>query len=405
MDLKSASEVILRTHISALTHNTRANALLLESGPGIGKSDVVFQTTAKLAAAINKPCGLVQFMLATISSVDVRGFMLPVKSATGLDTIFSTPPWYPVKTNIQIVSPQGKWYRPGRFGYEKMRVEFAKEWPEAAAPDYMPEVGILFLDEFGQAEDDVKKAAAELLYKGSVGTTELLPGWRVVAAQNRMSDRSGVLRELMFLVNRRCRLSVDANLPAWLEWANKQATPPHYMTMSFAQQNPDIVFRESVPEGTDPFCTPRTLCLLDKDMMALRSEEDIQHDRLPIDDIAREVAAGWIGAGAAAMFFTHLKYADEIPTMDQVERDPSRAKLPEKRDAQMVCAYMLAHRITEENVKSVMVYVNRLVVEMQVLFAAAACAVENRAKILISEPSYSVQWVLKNKELLIASRE
>jgi hypothetical protein len=411
MDLKSASEVILRTQLASLQHNTRANALLLESGPGIGKSDTVFQTAAKLARSVNKPVGLVQFMLATISSVDVRGFMLPVKGASSLDTIFSTPPWYPAKSNTHVVEPNGIWHKPG-----ELRTATGKPWQEqppfiegvARGPSTwdgeVPDVGILFLDEFGQAEDDVKKAAAELLYKGAVGTTELPVGWRVIAAQNRMSDRSGVLRELMFLVNRRCRLSIDASLPAWLEWANKQTIPPHYLTISFAQQHPGIVFRESVPEGTDPFCTPRTLCLLDKDLSALRSEEDISHDRLPFDPIAREVASGWIGPGAGAQFFTHLKYSDEIPLIADIENDPARAKLPEAKDAQMVCAYMLAHNITEANAQQIMAYINRLVVEMQVLSVAAISAVENRAKLIVSEPAY-VQWLMKNKELLVASRE
>jgi hypothetical protein len=55
-----------------------------------------------------------------------------------------------------------------------------------------------------------------------------------------MSDRSGVMRELMFIVNRRCKLNIDASLPAWLNWAQSQPdhSRPHYLTMSFAQKNP-----------------------------------------------------------------------------------------------------------------------------------------------------------------------
>lgn len=407
MDLSAASTVILRTHTAAIAHNTRANALLLESGSGVGKSDTVFQTTAKLAKALNKPCGLVQFMMATIASVDVRGFMLPVKGTganASLDTIFSTPPWYPVKANTWVYEPtpsgrlednqpatkednSGKWHKPGTWTGD------------------MPEYGIMFLDEFGQAEDDVKKCAAELIYKGAVGTTELPVGWRVIAAQNRLSDRSGVLRELMFLVNRRCRLSIDASLPAWLEWANHQPlhVQPHYLTMSFAQQNPDIVFRDTVPDGSDPFCTPRTLCLMDWDLKALRSEEDISKNSLPMDDISREVMAGWIGGPAAAQYMTHLKYVDQLPTIEQIERDPDKAKLPEKRDAQMVAAYMLAHGVSEKNAKKILTYLFRLNIEMQVLCISTICTTDSRAKVILSEPDY-IKWLTKNKDLLVASR-
>ena len=408
MDLISASKVILRTHLAALDHNTRANALMLEGGPGVGKSDTVFQTVEKLAQATNQPCGLVQFMLATISSVDVRGFMLPTKGPTGVDTVFSTPPWYPVRANTWVCEPGANgvvWHKPGTW------------------QDDLPSIGVLFLDEFGQAEDEVKKPAAELMYKGAVGTAELPIGWRVIAAQNRVSDRSGVLRELMFLVNRRCRLSIDASLPAFLEWANKQPehVRPHYMTLSFAQQNPDIVFQEKVPDGSDPFCTPRTLCLMDKDLKALRHSE-VEHHKpaiqrhpemaaevadynaaLPMDDIAREVAAGWIGGGAAAQFFTHLKYGEEIPTIAEIEADPEKAKCPDKRDAQMVASYMLSHSVTEKNAKQVLKYMHRFNVEMQVLFIHTTCMTDTRAKYIVSEPLY-MQWLGKHKETLMASR-
>jgi len=390
MNLEDAKTVMVRTHLAALKQEHRANGLYLESGPGIGKSEGAFQATEQLAKTLGEPAAITQFMLATISSVDVRGFMLPVKGANGsLDTIFSIPPWFPTLANISVVEPNGKWHKPGT-------------WTGT-----VPRVGNLFLDEFAQAEDEIKKPAAELIYKGNVGTCTLPDGWRVIAAGNRVTDRSGVLRELMFLVNRRCRLSIDASLPAWLDWASRQDDKdrPHYLTMSFAQKNPDLVFRDSVPEGTDPFCTPRTLCLMDKDLAALRSEADVDHDRLPLDGIAREVAAGWIGQGAAAQFYTHLKYADQLPDISDIEKDPAKAKCPDGRDAQMVCGYMLAHNVNEKNAGAILRYMNRLNIEMQVLTIRAISAPqqENRTKAIVVQPEY-IQWLMKNRDLLTASR-
>lgn len=389
MDIAAAQQVMVRTHIAALRNEQRANGLYLESGPGIGKSDGAFQATELLAKTLDEPAGITQFMLATISSVDVRGFMLPVKGTNPgeLATLFSTPPWFPALNNTWICEPEGKWHRPGTY------------------QGALPRVGNLFLDEFAQAEDEVKKPAAELIYKGNVGTCELPMGWRVIAAGNRVTDRSGVLRELMFLVNRRCRLSIDASLPAWLDWANKQppASHPHYLTMSFAQKNPDLVFRDTVPEGTDPFCTPRTLCLADKDLIALRSGDDEKNDRLPTDSVSREVAAGWLGGACAAQFFTHIKYADQLPDIADIERDPDKAKCPDGRDVQMVAAYMLAHHVTEKNAGQVLKYLNRLNIEMQVLAVRAISAQIERAKALVSNPLYMV-WLSKHKDLLVASQ-
>lgn len=388
MDINSAKRVLQRTHIAAIEAHERANGAYLESPPGLGKSEGVMQYVQAMAAEAGEPVGVVPFMLATISSVDVRGFMLPQKGQNGaLDTVFSTPPWYPVKANMHVVTPDGVWHKPGTWD------------------NVLPRIGVLFLDEFGQAEDEVKKPAAELLLKGNVGTFELPLDWRVVAAGNRLTDRSGVMRELMFIVNRRCRLSVDPSLPAWGLWADAQpdGKRPHYLTRSFAQKNPDIVFQDKVPAGADPFCTPRSLCLMDKDLRALRSAEDIAKDRLPLDPDAREVAAGWIGGGSAAQFFTHLKYADELPDIADIEKDPAGAKLPPNRDAQMVAGYMLAHNITEKNASAMMRYINRMHVEMQVLSVRAITAQPKPSLYVVNTTEFG-KWLGKHKDLLIASR-
>ncbi len=396
MDISAAQQVMVRTHLAALKNEERASGLYLESGPGIGKSDGTFQACALLAKEINEPVGIVQEMLATYSAVDVRGFMMPVKGVNGgLDTIFSTPAWFPVKHNTYVVEPLGG----GGAG--------AVRWhPTGTWDGPLPRVGVVFLDEFAQAEDEVKKSSAELVLKGRVGTCELPLGWRVVAAGNRTSDRSGVMRELMFIVNRRCRLAIDASLPAWLKWAN--ALPdekrPHYLTISFAQKNPDIVFREAVPDGTDPFCTPRTLCLMDRDLKALRGDSDIAHDRLPLDAVAGEVMAGWIGDAAAAQFKTHVKYIDALPDIEDVVKDPRGAKCPEGRDVQMVAAYMLAHHVNEKTAKPIMQYITRLNIEMQALAIRAVTQGKDsaRSSAMFAVPEFTA-WLMKNKELLTAS--
>lgn len=387
MNIEEAKAVTLRTHIAALKKGERANGRYFVSGPGIGKSEGVVQETQELAKILGEPVGIVVEMLASYSSVDVRGFMLPVKAADGtLDTIWSTPSWYPKIQNMRVVEPNGTWHEMG-------------EWKGA-----VPRVGNLFLDEFAQAEEEVQKPAAELILNGRVGTSVLPRGWQVISAGNRVSDRSGVMRELMFLVSRRCRLAISASVPAWLDWASRQPdhNRPHYMTVSFAQKEPDIVFRDRVPDGTDPFCTPRTLCLMDKDLQALRSDADLEHDRIPTDNIAREVCAGWIGDGAAAQFFTFLKYADELPDLEDIERDPAKAKLPKGQDAQMVCAYMLAHRVTEENSSAIVKYITRLSREMQILAVKATMANPERAKALYAAKEYNT-WLMNNKDVIKAS--
>ena len=394
MNLIEAKSVLHRTHIAALGANTRANGIHMSSPPGVGKSDMAEEYAGDLSVTIGEPVGMVIFMLATVTSADVRGFMMPVKPLNGgslLDTVFSRPPWFPTAGTMRV-------FEPDRQGGYTLHEEGTWTGP-------VPRVGVLFLDEFSQADDDVKKPAAELVYKGAVGTAKLDKGWRVLSAGNRMKDRSGVGRELMFIVNRRGLINVEASLPAWRAWAARQPVSkrPHYLTVSFAEKNPDVVFSDAVPEGSDPFCTPRSLCMLDTDLRALRTPDDIARDGMPLDDVTREMAAGYVGQGAAAQYYTHLKYADELPSIDDIVRDPRSARLPPKRDAQMVAAFMLAHNIHEDIVNPVMLYVERLGIEMQGLMVRTMLSNPTTARIITSSPACN-RWLARNKDILLASR-
>jgi hypothetical protein len=175
------------------------------------------------------------------------------------------------------------------------------------------------------------------------------------------------------------------------------------LTISFANRQPDLVFRDTVPPGDDPFCTPRTLVMMDRDLQALRTNDDLVAGRLPTDQVAREVCAGWIGGGESAQYFVHLRYADDLPDMVDIERSPTTAKMPPTRDGQMVCAFMLAHNVTSKNAENVLKYITRLNVEMQVLAVRTITNQQERAKTVANSKMF-VEWLLKNQELLKASR-
>jgi len=405
MHIEQAKTVLLRTHIAAIMQGHRAAAMHIESAPGVGKSEGVKQYCTSLSRTFNEPVGLVIDMVASYMSADARGFMLPIKDAQGrLVTTFSTPTWYPIENMIWVVTPDGTWHEPGSWTGE------------------LPRLGVTFFDEFSQAEDDVKKSLANVILEGRLGDRRLPSAWRVVSAGNRSSDRSGVMRELMFIVNRRCRLKIEPNLPAWLDWATGDASSRspvahvpqwlrrkqdataklHFMTIAFAQKNPGIVFEDKVPEGTDPYCTPRSLQLMDRDLLALRSDEDYANDRLPTDGIAREVCAGWVGSGAASQFFAFLKYADLLPDIADIIKDPASAKLSGDMGAQMITAYFLAHHIEEATAEPILRYIDRMKSEMQILCVKTVSQQVERNKALVVNPMYN-RWLIKYKDVLIAS--
>jgi len=396
MDIIRMKQFLLQTHLAALSRRERPNAYQLMSSPGVGKSDSIFQYVEMLCLALNQPIGLIVFMLATITSPDVRGFMIPVKAPDGGNpiTVFSVPPWMPRPESMWVCEPTGDPDNPVR-------------WHEAgtwAGP--MPTVGVLFLDEWGQADDDVKKPSAELLLNGRVGNWVLPKTYRVIAASNRTSDRSGVLRELMFIINRRGALQIEGRLQPWLIWVETQREHlrPHYLTVSFAQAHPGVVFRDTVPEGYDQFCTPRSLCLMDKDLRAIRTQKQVDAgELLDLDDpVAHELAAAWIGPGAAGQYLAHLKYADQMPDVEDIIKNPATAKLPAGQDGQMVCAFKLVEHITPENVSPFLRYIGRMHQDMGVFAVNTINADDRRARFVFPTPEYR-DFQRKNKQVLFAA--
>jgi hypothetical protein len=401
MNIEQARAHLIDTHIDAIRRGTRANGYMLQSGPGVGKSESVKQMCARLAKRLNTPVGLVIEMIANLTTPDIRGFMIPIKDDKGgvPRTVFSLPPWMPDVDNIWVFTPDGEVFSPGTWDGD------------------VPEVGVVFFDEWGQADEDVRKAAAPVILDGNCGTHFLPQTWRVVGAKNRTSDRSGTNRELMHIINRHGLIEIEGDPGCLLRHLEDLPDDdrPHILTRAFIARQPDIVFPREVPDKPEPFCTARTLCKMDTDLRVMMTEEDIANDKLPMTLLAAEICQGWIGKHAQGQFFTHMRFANEIPSLDDIFQNPRSAKVPAGKDAQMVCSYMLADQVNEETAQAITRYVLRFEREMQrIAFDVMLGGHEDkdveqtmahirRAKALM--PLREVQqWLMDNKDLLRAAR-
>jgi len=262
-------------------------------------------------------------------------------------------------------------------------------------PAFAYERGFLFLDEFGQGQQDVKAAAAELLLNKKLGKWELPAGWSVIAASNRVSDRSGVTKSLDFVINRRMQIEITDDLQSWEDWAFKAGIDPLFI--SFANQNPNIVFSEGVPDKQGPWCTPRSLVLLFKTLNQMLDD----NGKIRTDAIAVELAGGMIGQAASAQLFAHIRLGHEMPDLEEIIKNPTKTKVPQKPDAGILITYNLAARITEKNADPVLQYMKRMPKEFGVTFAKAAC--RRDPTLVYSEPFE--KWAGENASLMAALTE
>jgi rRNA processing protein Gar1 len=370
MNLTKAHDTLLRLFPTRL-------AVELRGPVGVGKSSVVEQVCADLSKMLEQDVGMVVVMLSTYDQPDVRGFQIPQKNDRGeMIAVFTRPEWFPQPHNVVL-------FRGGQ------RLGYVRDIPGAQVPTY----GVIFADELGQASDDVKKPFAEVLLNKRIGSFDLPKGWTVWAASNRMKDRSGVLREMAFSQNRKLLLNIDGDVETWVRWAERSGIHP--LTIAFVKKNPGSVFKDEVPEQEGPFCTPRSIVNMTISLMALN---ETIHE-LANDTVALDVASGWVGQGVGSTYMAFIKLADEIPEIEDIIRDPSGTRLPDRPDVQFVLAQMLAHFMSHKTAGALLTYAMRMPQEMQILTVRAA----NRRDPTLLQVKEMAEYAMRNQRLILAA--
>lgn len=332
----------------------------LISSPGRGKSTFVKELVAAQSAATGQPWGMATAFLGTYSPIDLPGFMIPAKDTAGAYIAdYTRPAWMRCEGGGSV------------FDFER---------------------GILLLDEFGQADPDVKKAAADLLLNKRVGKWVLPKGWSVWAASNKTSDRSGVTKSFDFVINRRMEVHIRDDVSSLEEWMMDHGVHP--LIIAFMVQNPQVVFTEGVPDKQGPWMTPRSLVMA-ADLLKVFATDD---ERLTVDGATTEYVAGIVGSGAALQLMSFLKLYDMLPTFSEVCADPSTAKKPATPDALMTICYALAGKVDDNTIEPVVSYMRRLPAEFAVTFVKAAC---RRNGMLVNSAAMG-GWLRSNASLVAA---
>lgn len=343
-------------------------ALELVSSPGRGKSEWTANLVQRMTKQTGTPWGFAVCFLATMTPTELMGFMIPMNDQAHGQVLsrYSLPAWYQTSDPI-TGKPDGK-----------------------IVTDF--EHGILFLDEYGQGEADVKRASAELLLHGRIGPHVLPKGWSVIAASNFVTDRSGVTKSFDFVINRRTEIQITDDLEGWKDWAFTHGVNP--ILIAFANQNPQIIFSAGVPDKQGPWCTPRSLVRLGNMLDQMSSGDG----NLPTDSIAVELAHGTIGAAASSQLFAMIKLGQEMPRYEDIVANPMNAKLPKAPDASMLVCYRLAANVTTKDVEPVVDYMERMPKEFSVTFAKAAV---RRDPQLVNTKRFGL-WCTTNATLMAA---
>lgn len=342
-------------------------ALHLVGPPGVGKSQALAnEIRATLSAHYGEEFGFHDVLLPTVDAPDIRGFLIPTKDKDGHPTSFFTR---------SAILPTKEYLR--------------------AHPR-----GLMLIDERNASDMLTQKAIAPAILSKRFGEEYLPPDWIVVSASNRVEDGSGVIKPPKHLVNRERTIPIESDVLSWSLWA--EAHQVHPMLIAFAKQQPGVVFTESVPKTEGPFCTPRSFVSAAR-ILALAAGTDADGNpnmQIPQTGILSQMVSGDIGDGACAQLMSYLKVADELPTIQEILDQPTKAKCPTALSAAYAAAQMCLHYAKPDCIDKLWVYTERMPKEMQV--SVAKQLVAKGAGVLLNSKALTA-WIAKNKALINAS--
>lgn len=289
---------------------------LITSSPGVGKSSLV-QKFAK-----DYKLKLIDFRLSQCTPEDLQGF--PMRN--GNKATF---------TPFDVFPLEGE---PIPEGYQG--------W-------------LLFLDEMTSASKPVQAAAYKLILDRMVGSFHLHPAVMIAAAGNKMTDKAVVTQMSTALQSRLIHYEMEVSQRDFVKWAT-EAKLDHRI-ISFVSFMPSRLMDFKPDHHDRTFACPRTWEFLSR----LIKDQEISNKIL-----AR--VAGTIGEGAAIEFLTFAEEFNNLPSIQDIIKDPETYQIPSKMSTKYATMSMLVEHLNEKTIDPIITYVSRFDIELQILFMLGA---------------------------------
>jgi hypothetical protein len=257
-------------------------AVMLWGSPGVGKSQGVRQLASYIQDATGKKVVVTDVRLLLFNPIDLRG--IPTADQTRTFAI---------------------WLRP-------------KIFDMSPASDV---INILFLDEISAAPPSVQAAAYQITLDRVIGEHRLPDNCIVIAAGNRVTDKSVAYRMPKALSNRMCHLQIEVSFDAWKKWALAQKLDPRVVGFLSNRQDELCTF----DGGNDDvaYATPRSWEMV-SNVLLTGGYSDAKD--------AHALIAGLVGVGIANEFCSWCRTHAVLPDIRRLLKGEYQ-KVPSSPDA------------------------------------------------------------------------
>ncbi|MBQ7358442.1 MAG: AAA family ATPase [Clostridia bacterium] len=244
-------------------------SVMLWGAPGVGKSQGIRQVASRISERTGKRVDITDVRLLLFNPVDLRG--IPTANADKTLAVWLKPKIFQMDESEDVIN-------------------------------------ILFLDEISAAPQSVQAAAYQITLDRTVGEHKLPDNCIVVAAGNRVTDRSVAYTMPKALANRLCHMEIDVDHDSWHRWAVGAGI--NSIVLGFLQCNPSMLMKFNANSDALAFPTPRSWEMVSSILNCVTDE---------IADVF-PLIVGLVGEAAAYELKTWSEIYGTIPKVEDVFR-------------------------------------------------------------------------------------
>ena len=288
-------------------------SVYLQGPMGVGKSHGVQQLAERLEAETGKRVTLTDIRLLRFSPVDLRG--IPTVNAERTASQWLIP-------DIFRLDPSGD------------------------------VINIIFLDELSSCTPAVQAAAYQIVLDHRIGEHTLPANTYVIAAGNRLIDKSVVYKMPKALANRLTHFEITADADEWCDWAVRSGID-HRVT-GFIRFKNDMLMAAEDSADELAFPTPRSWAMVSNYLNALGGDEEKAYSYI----------CGCVGTGAALLFSSYRKVYAFLPNIRDIFSGKPvtlKKKTPDIYHALTgsMIAYVREHRTSFGEIETSLVFADR----------------------------------------------
>ena len=305
-------------------------SVMLWGAPGIGKSQAVREVAKELQIETKKKVNVTDVRLLLFNPIDLRG--IPTSNEDKTLAVWLKPKIFDMDESDDVIN-------------------------------------ILFLDEISAAPQSVQAAAYQITLDRVIGEHKLPDNCIVIAAGNRVTDKSVAYKMPKALANRLCHFEAVGSFESWKKWAISNGI--NEKVIGFLSFREDYLNNFDASKDDLAFATPRSWEMVSN---LLNYVDNDVTKMLPS-------ISGCIGSGIAMEFEHYSRIYESLPDINSIFDGTFNGKLSNSPDelyalVSAMIAYAREHKEDLDRIGNSITFAESLPSDFTMLLIRSYIAIE-----------------------------